>query len=212
MDDMKKLRLVLLLFTFLFATGSFAKDDSNYGLYVGAGGGYASDDGEGGEKLKGPIYNAVLGYRWIHWALEVGLTKASLKSDGGVVEKMGYLLSIDKAEVEATSIDYMLRFFLFRYFTLGVGYNSTKASHDIRVSNVNGNPGETFIFKDDVDYSGSILQAGLVLPLFSYLDLQLLYELRSWVNDDIDLGEDDDTIDPIGANLQQFSGRLVFYF
>jgi hypothetical protein len=210
---MKNFRLIFLFALCLSSISSFAKTKSasNYGLYLGGVGGIAADDGEGNAKLQGPVYGGIIGYRWVYWALEVGFSQSSLKAKPGPAIEENITYDIENAEVKATSIDYMLRFFILRYFTLGLGYTKVNASHDFVLTNIGNDPSKNLVFKEDLDYSGGILQAGLVLPLFSFLDLQLLYERREWINDDIEINSDS-TIDPIGVSLQQFTGRLVFYF
>lgn len=199
--------LILLALCFLRLTTAYASQ-TNYGLYTGLNYGTAADDGSGSEKLTGPVYGVGLGYRWIHYALEIGYTKFDVKSEGGVTD----YATIDKATMDATSIDFIFRGFFWRYFTAGVGFSSINAKQDFRFSNIMGNPSNTYTFNEDSDYTGSIFQLGIVLPLLRSLDLQLLYERRSWMNNDPMVSNDPTHIEPLGGDFQKFSGQLVYYF
>lgn len=195
---MKKIFFLLIV---LFSFTTYAQ---NKGFYTGLNYGNAADDGSGAEKLSGPIYGVNLGYRWYHWALEAGYSKFDLKSEGGQTD----LVYIDKAELNGQSFDFMLRAFFLRFLNIGLGYSMASADHDFRFKNINNVPGQNKDVKGSSDYTGTILQLGLVLPLFRWLDLQVLYEMRNLMNDDAEV----DVLEPLGGGFKKISGQLVFYF
>ena len=211
---------LIILSLIIFSSLSFAEENpgpsrqtrrssSNYGLYLGGGYSTVADDGKGSEKLLGPAYGGVLGYRWDNWAIEVGYSKFDLASNGGVTTTLGQMIRIDKAEVKADVLDFMLKFHFFRIFMLGLGYSTVSGTHDFRFSEQD-NPTNTFISQGESKYTGSVVQMGLVLPLFRFLDLRLIYEGRAWINKKA-WESNAPVSEPLGGSMQQFTGQMVIY-
>ena len=183
----------------------------NYGPYIDLAGGYAVDGGSGSEKLLGSTYQTSIGYRWSNWAFEIGYTAIDLKAKPGVAND--FIVNIDKATLKGGGIDFIIRTTFWRFLTFGLGYSKMKLEHDFQFSNINNDPSANFNMKDSNDYTGAIAQIGLVLPLWRFLDLRLMYELRTLSNDDyLEDDSDNDEIPVDRFGFQHFSGHLVWYF
>lgn len=205
----------LLLFTSLaYAQGERKSSSKHYGMYVDLGGGAGSDGGSGSEKLKGSTYSGAIGYRWNTWAFEIGYTSLNFKANPGVAND--FIVNIDKATIKGGGIDAILRATFWRFFTFGLGYTRMSLEHDFEFSNINNDPNASLNSKDKNTYSGGVAQLGLVLPLWRFLDLRLMYEVRSLVVSDLTSEEEDASeelpIDPYGGTIQNFTGHIVFYF
>ncbi|GEM_PF-5851377 len=210
------MKFFVLFFLFIFPlTGFSQKKDSSssdYGLYIGGGYSTVADSGTGSEMLTGPAYGAVLGYRWVSWGLELGYSKFDLASEPGVANPIfgAPQIRIDKAELKANSFDIILKYYFWRFFTLGLGYSKVSGKHDFRFSSLS-DPTDIYIVKGESDYTGAIIQAGIVLPLFRFLDFRFLYEARGWSNDE-EWDSDAPVSEPLGGSFQQFTGQIIYYF
>lgn len=202
------MKMLCFAFLLLFNNLNSFAESSNYGFYAGINGGQANDTGKGIEEMKGSAYGVNLGYRWIHWALELGYSKYDLKAERGQSDDF----FIDKGEMDASSIDILVRGFLFKYITLAFGYNIVSSEEDIQLTNVEGDSSSTFESKGGTSYDGTFFQAGIVLPLLRNFDIWLLYQNRNWSADSLSVDDGSVGIESIDYNIQQISAAFVFYF
>lgn len=183
--------------------------NSNYGFYAGLNAGQGNDTGKGIEEMKGLAYGASLGYRWVKWAVELGYSKYDFKAERGQSDDF----FIDKAELDATSIDFLVRTFVFRYLTFAFGLNMVSSDENILLTNVNGNPTSTFESEGESGYGGTFFQVGIVLPMLRNFDVWVLYQNRTWTSDEASIDSNGNLdIDSIDYNIQQFSANFIYYF
>lgn len=199
---MKAIFLLLALFS-----QSVISATENYGFYAGLNGGQANDTGKGIEEVKGSAFGATLGYRWVNWALELGYSKYDLKAERGQADDF----YIDKAELDATSVDILLRSFLFKYITFAFGMNFVGSDEDVKLTNVNGNASSTFESLGETSYSGTFFQAGLVLPMLRNFDIWLLYQKRTWTAEEPSMDDGSLEIESIDYGIQQISAHFIYY-
>lgn len=195
--------LFVLLFSLFPFTYSMASNE-NYGFYTGLNFGKSNDTGKGKKQISGSVMGTQLGYRLYHWAMEVGYNRYSMTSGKGPTEEY----TIVKGRVEASSIDFLLRTYFWRFFTAGIGWNNVKSKEVYYLTNVGGDPNQNISYNDQGAYKGLFYNAGIVLPLFRWLDIWVLYENRNWISEKYN----GSTNEKVNLSIQQLSAHAVYYF
>ncbi len=178
--------------------------NENYGFYTGLNFGKSNDTGKGKKQISGSVMGTQLGYRLYHWAMEVGYNRYSMTSGKGPTEEY----TIVKGRVEASSIDFLLRTYFWRFFTAGIGWNNVKSKEVYYLTNVGGDPNQNISYNDQGAYKGLFYNAGIVLPLFRWLDIWVLYENRNWISEKYN----GSTNEKVNLSIQQLSAHAVYYF
>lgn len=156
----------------------FLSLNAHAGFYLGAFGGKTWDDGDGIEKLEGSNLGFKFGWRWSWFALELSRSTFDMKTETG--QAKDYF--IEKGELSGASIDIIGRFFLFKYLSLFFGVSDVDSDDDIRLTNINGNPGNSFSSEGGSYSTGNIFGVGLHYPINYNFEIFGEYAKRKWDN------------------------------
>ncbi|HXH31350.1 MAG TPA: hypothetical protein VNJ01_11100 [Bacteriovoracaceae bacterium] len=188
--------MYLLPLLLLLPLNAHSARGKNYGPFFSVNGGIAIDTGPDRGKVQGPALGASLGYRRNKWVLELGYSTYDLKAKTG--QAADYF--VEKAEVKATGFDLTVSRVLWRFFTVGVGASKVTTQEDISLTSVYGDPYVSAVSQGKKDYTSFKWQAGLVLPLYRWLDFWVLYQDKSFNSENYDF------------KIKQYSGQFLFYF
>jgi len=171
------LKILAILLIFIFSTFSYA------GIYIGGFGGKLAEKGDEEFLLSGSVAGGKIGYRKSWFGIEIAHSTFDLSTATGVTD----IAYVEKMRIYGSVTDLIFRLSPFQFLTFGFGFSGLSQKSDIRLNDIGGDPSMDLVYEKPIFKSGTILTAGLQIPLFGGLEIFGEYVARKWIADSDDL-------------------------